>query len=222
MNRRLPADRFHTGVRLATLLLWVLAIVVTYVVLGFIAAPIVSQLSGLGVLVVAIAAIIVAQPLAWLAERQLLAHWPSGRSVELEPGGLVWRDRGTTCRVDFAQKVNFWRWRFSVKRRRSGRVPGNYHCFAIRLLQGDSVVSLYAFLSPTTAEALSTRIPFYELRRPDEPGKSALGGRDSIFLAAEHARWDQGAELEPGDFDTLMAHLAAHVPEFDRSAQSGI
>jgi hypothetical protein len=222
LGRLLPADRFHAGVRLATLALWLVAIVVAYLVLGFVAAQIFGPLSGLGTLLLVVAAVVVAQPLAWLGERQLLARWPSGRAVQLEPGALVWRDHGPTSRLDLGQKVNYWRWRFPIKRQRSGRVPSNHHCFAIRLVQGDSVVTLYAFLSPVTADALAARYPFYELRRPNEPSKAALGGRDSIYMAAEHARWDAGAELEPGDFEALVAHLAAHLPEFDRSAQSGV
>jgi len=222
VGRVLPADRFHSGVRLATLGLWVLSIVVVYFVLMFIATRIFGSLSGPGFLGVILVAVVVAQPLAWLGEKQLQVRWPSGRAAELEPGALIWRDRGPTARLDLGQKVNFWRWRFAIKRRQSGRVPANYHCFAVRLVQGDSVVTLYSFLSPARAEALAAQHPFYELRRPNEPGKTALGGRDSIFLAAEHTRWEQGGELDPSDFEALMAHLAASLPDFDRSAQSGV
>src|SRR5712692_2906400 len=112
LGRLLPADRYHAGVRLAALVVW-------------------------------LAAIVVAQPLAWLAEKQLLIHWPSGRAVELEPGQLTWRDRAQTVRLDLRQKVNYWRWHFSVRRRHGGRIPSNYHCVAMRLVQGDAVISLY-------------------------------------------------------------------------------
>jgi len=222
LGRLLPADRFHTGVRLATLGLWVLSIVVAYLVLLVVATQIFGPLPGPGVLLVILAAVVIAQPLAWLGEKQLLARWPSGRAVQLEPGGLVWRDRGPTARLDLGQKVNFWRWRFSVKRRRSGRVPGNYHCFALRLVQGDTLLTLYSFLPPATAEALAARYPFYELRRPNDPGKTPLGGRDSMFLAAERTRWEEGAELEPADFEALLAHLSASLADFERAAQSGV
>jgi hypothetical protein len=222
LGRLLPADRFHAGVRVATLILWLASLVLSYVVLNIFASQIFGPLSGLGVLLLLIAAVVVAQPLAWLAEKQLLARWPSGRAVELEPGVLDWRDHGQSARMDLRQKVNYWRWRFAVGRRRSGRVPANHHCFAIRLVQGDSVASLYTFLSPTAAGALAGRYPFYELRRPNDPGKTSLGGRESIYLAAEHTRWEEGAELEPGDFEALVDHLAPYVPEFARSAQSGV
>jgi hypothetical protein len=209
-------------VRVATLVVWLLAIVVAYVVLGFIATPILGPLNGTGALLLLLAAVVAAQPLAWLGEKQLLAHWPSGRSAQLEPGALIWRDRGPATRLDLGQKVNYWRWRFSVGKRRKGRIPGNHHCFAVRLVQDDTVLSLYSFLSPASASALAARFPFYELRRPNDPAKSALGGRDAIYLAAEHSRWDDGAEFEPGDFETLVGHLAAYLPDFPRSTQSGV
>lgn len=221
MGRLLPADRYHTGVRLATLGLWLAAVVASYAVLSLLANPIFGLQTGLGDLLLLVAAVVVAQPLAWLGERQLLAHWPSGRAAQLEPGALVWRDRPATYRLDLSQKVNFWRWRFAV-RRRSGRVPGNHHCFAIRLVQGDTLVTLYTFLPPAAADSLSGRYPFYELRRPNDPGKTTLGGRDAIYMAAEHVRWEDGAELEPADFEALLGHLAASLPDFAHSTQSSV
>ena len=41
-------------------------------------------------------------------------------------------------------------------------------------------------------------------------------------MAAEHTRWEEGAELEPADFEALITHLAANLPDFARSAQSGV
>lgn len=222
LPRLLPADRFHAGVRVATLLMWFASIVVAYVVLGLIATKIFGPLSGLGVLLLLVVAVVAAQPIAWLGEKQLLARWPSGRAAELQPDAVDWRDGSQSVRLELGQQINYWRWRFLVRRRRGGRVPGNHYCFAVRLLQGDSAVALYTFLSPTAADALAARYAFYELRRPKDPGKTALGGRDSIYLAAEYARWDSGAELDPPDFEALVAHLAAYVPEFARSAQSGV
>jgi hypothetical protein len=222
LGRLLPADRFHAGVRVATLVAWVLSTVIAFGLLSVVATALFGLLSGLGVLLVVLGAVLVAQPLAWLAEKTLLQRWPSGRAAQLEPGALVWREPNRSVRLDLGQKVNYWRWRFPVKRQRSGRVPGNFHCCAVRLVQGDEVVTLYAFLPPAVAERLAGRYPFYELRRPNDPGKTPLGGRDSMFLAAEHARWDSGAELDPADFEALAEHLAAYLPEFNRAAQSGV
>ena len=131
------------------------------------------------------------------------------------------RARGQSIRLELGPRLNYWRWRFAVRRRRGGRVPSGHFCYAIRLVQGDSVISLYTFLAPAAATALAARTPFYELSRSKGADKPQLGGRDAMYLAAEHARWDTGAELEVADFEALLAHLAAGVPDFERSAQSG-
>ena len=157
-GRPLPADRFHGGVRLAALGLWLLAIVVVYVVISTVIGLLLGPVSGVGIVIVLIAAVVLAQPLAWLGEKQLVAHWPSGRAVVLEPGAIIWHDRGQTARLELGPRLNYWRWRFKVQRRRGGRVPTGHYCFAIRMVQGDTVVSLYTFLSPAAATALSARI----------------------------------------------------------------
>ena len=221
-GRTLPADRFHTGVRITSMALWFLTIVVVYIVLRLIVEALLGPVVGIGTLVLIVLAVVAAQPLAYLAERQLMRRWPSGRAMALEPGALVWRERDSAVRLDLRETVNFWRWRFAIKRRRGGRIPAGHHLFALRLVQGDNVVSVYAFLAPAAAEALAAKCAFYELRRPSEQGKLALGGREALFLTAEDARWRTGAELEPADFQALLDHLAAHLPEFGRAPASGM
>ena len=141
--RHLPADRFHAGVRMATLAAWFGAIVLVYAVLAVIVSAIIAPATGAGAALLAVIALFLAQPLAFLVEKQIVARWPSGRHVRLEPGALLWTDKSISVRLDVAQKVNYWRWRFAVKRRRGGRVPVGHHCFAIRLVQSDTLVTLY-------------------------------------------------------------------------------
>ncbi|MBI4769020.1 MAG: hypothetical protein HY784_01050 [Chloroflexi bacterium] len=170
----------------------------------------------------ALGAVFLAQPLAYLGEKKLVALWPSGRALELEAGALSLREKSGTVRVDLspAGKVNFWRWRFVVRGRQGGRVPNGHHCFAIHLVQNDASFSLYAFLSPKQADALAARYAFYELRRATEAGKRTLSGREAVYVAAKKKRWEAGAELDPADFETLLAHLAAHVAEFAATSAS--
>jgi hypothetical protein len=99
-------------------------------------------------------------------------------------------------------------------------VPNGHHCLAIRLVQDERSAIFYAFLPAAKSEALNQRGSFYELRRSNDAGKHPLGGRDATFLSAEHARWEQGAELEPVDFETLIVYLHAHVPDFAAAAAS--
>ncbi len=219
--RELRADRFHTGLRIAALAAWLASVILVFVALRLVLSAILGSVTGIGVLVLAVVAVTLGQPLAWLAEKGLLARWPSGRAVQLEPTHLVWRDKARVVDLDLGQKLNFWRWRFEVRGRRGGRVPSGHFCYALRLVQGDTELSLFAFLAPAQADALSRAYPFYELRRTSDAGKQALGGREALFLAAEHKRWEAGAELDPPDLDALLAYLNERLPDFKASAASG-
>jgi hypothetical protein len=221
LPRELPADRFHAGVRLGVLAAWLVSVVVVFVVLRALVAAVLGPVGGVGLLLLIVVAVGCAQPLAWLAERALMQRWPSGRAARLTPNHLSWKDKTKTSELDLGQKVNFWRWQFEVKQRRSGRVPTGHHCLAIRLVQGDTEISLYSFMPLAKAQAITKEYPFYELRRSSDKGKQSLGGRDALFLAAEHTRWENGAELDPADFHALMAHLGAHLEGFGSSATVG-
>jgi len=218
--RDLPADRYHGGVRVAALGIWLVAIVAAYVVLRWLAGLILGEMAGLGTLLLVVLAVVAAQPLAYLGERQLVKRWPSGKALRLEPGGLVWREGSSATKFKLDQPMSYWRWRFVVKRRRGGRVPGGHHLLALRLVQGEAEVSVYTFLAPAAAEALAARVSFYELRRPSDTGRPGLGGREAVYLASEEARWASGAELDPADFETLLAHLAARATAFASSPAS--
>ncbi len=221
LSRELPADRFHAGVRVASMGAWFLAVVAVFVLVRLIFNAVLGPVAGLGLLLVMIVAVAAAQPLAWLAEKALVRRWPSGRAARLAPGRLTWDDKGKTRELDLRQKVNYWRWRFEVKQRRSGRVPTGHNCMAIRLVQTDTELSLYSFMPPAKAAALAADYPFYELHRSADKGKQALGGRDALFLAAEHTRWETGAELDAADFEALLAHLDAHLEGFRASPTVG-
>jgi hypothetical protein len=222
-GRALPADRFHSGLRLATLAAWVIAVALVFgagrVVVHAIFGP---AAAGSAALLLAVAAIVLAQPLAYWAEKRLLSVWPSGRAVRLEDGALTLQEKTGAVRIDLAQKIGYWRWRFEIRGRRGGRVPSGHHCLAVRLIQNERAVSLYAFASPKQMMALMSDYAFHEIRRSGDKGPRAasVGARESVLLAAERERWDSGAELEPGDFETLLAYLAAHVPEFAASPSS--
>jgi hypothetical protein len=221
MGRDLPADRFHAGVRLAVLVAWLGSVIIVFFLLRAIVDAVLGPVAGVGLLVLIIVAVAAAQPLAYLAERVAMQRWPSGRAVHLAPGRLTWRDKGKAVDLDLSQKVNFWRWQFEVRQRRSGRVPTGHHCLALRLVQTENEINLYTFVPPAKAAAILKDFPFYELRRPSDKSTKALGGRDAMFLAAEHTRWETGAELDGADFRALLEHLDAHLEGFRGSATVG-
>jgi hypothetical protein len=210
----LQVDRYHTGVRLAALAMWFGVIMALYL-LGrglFVLAG--GEISAASLLVLVVGALLLAQPVARWGEKQLVARWTSGRSLVLEPGAVTLREKSGAQRIDLTQKVNYLRWRFEIRGRRGGRVPTGHYCAAIRLTQTDAAFGVYTFLAPKAAEALSARYRFYEVRGSNDKEKPPPGGRDAAFLAAERARWESGAEVDPADFDALLEHLAAAVPEF--------
>ncbi len=213
-GRVLPADRFHPGVRLAALAIWFGAIALIYFTGNLLFSLAGGALTGASFLVLTLGAMLLAQPVARWGERLLIARWPSGRAVQLGAGALTLHEKSGAVRIDLRQKVNYWRWRFVIRRTRGGRVPNGHACMAARLAQNEAAVSVYAFLSPKQTEALAARYPFYELRAPSDKDRPLLGGRDAMYLAAEKARWESGAEVDPADFETLLDYLAGSVPEF--------
>lgn len=219
--QELRADRYHLGVRLAALGAWLAAIVIVYAAGWWLLRLILGEAVGVAVVLLFVVALFLSQPLARWGEYQLIRFWPSGRAVQLEPEAIVLKEKSSTARINLAQKVNFWRWRFEIRNRRGGHVPNGHHCLAIRLVQSDTTFSLYALVSPAQAASLMERYPFYQLHSPSEKGRSAaLGGRDAIYLAAENARWADGAELDPPDFEALLHHLETHVLDFTVASAS--
>ncbi|MBP7694497.1 MAG: hypothetical protein KA764_21430 [Anaerolineales bacterium] len=218
--RHWPLDRYHAGVRLASLVWW--AAVTAGLFFGGVglAQWVAGEAANWLWLPWLIVCLLASQPLGRWGERVLQARWPSGRSLEAQGARLVLREPAGAQTFDLTQKVNYWRWCFQVRERRGGRVPNGYRCYALRLIQAVGAVEagacVYAFLPPAAAEAVNGRYAFYELRRPQEPPLAAgvLGGRDPAFLAVEKLRWEMGAELEPADFQLLLEHLAARLPDF--------
>lgn len=217
--RRLLADRFHIGVRLASLAWWLVATIVIFVAGAWLASTLLGGATWVWLpwLVVTLLA---SQLWGRWGEQRLLQSWPSGRAVELNGARLALHEKSGPQVFDLSRKVNFSRWRFLIKERRGARVPQGHFCCAIRLMQADAgntaSATLYAFVPPPQAEALKERFPFYDLRPAKEAGaqNAPLGGRDATFLAAEKVRWENGAELDAADFEVLLDHLNAQVPEF--------
>lgn len=213
----LPLDRFHTGVRLATLGWWVAATAALYFIGLFIFSLFLGEGQGWVWLPWLIVVLLLSQFIGRWGERQLLRRWPSGRHLELASRRLQFTDKGQAHAISFAHTLNYWRWHFVIRNRRAGRVGNGYHCCAVRLMQDEADFCVYAFLPPDQYKALMERYKFYELRPPNDatPKTGTLGGRDAAFLNAEKLRWDNGAELEPADFDAFLAYLKRQHPEFD-------
>lgn len=215
--RTLPLDRFHTGVRLATLGWWVTATAALYVLGLMLSSVFLGEGQGWVWLPWLIVVLLLSQFIGRWGEKQLLQRWPSGRKLELAPGQLTFTDKGQTHTLNFAHIINYWRWQFVVRNRRAGRVANGSVCCALRLMQDEADFCVYAFLPLNQYKALAERYKFYELRPSNDanPKPGTLGGRDAAFLNAEKLRWDNGAELEPADFDAFLVYLKRQHPEFE-------
>jgi len=215
----LHADRFHAGVRLTALGVWALCILLFYFVAEWLWTAVLGAGSWLVFLVIAV---FLSQPIIYFSEKRILRWWPSGRAARLEAGQLIWRDKKQTLNFNLTphHKVNYWRWRFTVRRNR-GRVRDGYQCCALRLVQGEQACALYTFLPPERAKELGERYAFHSLQPPAPGQKPALnGGLEAILLTAEEERWSTGAELDPDDFEILLAHLASYLPAFHQQTTS--
>lgn len=213
----LRADRYHSGVRFTALGLWLAAIAALFFLGRWLGGLLlVGGVTGFGVLVLMAAAFVAAQPVAYLAERQLIKFWPSGRAVQLDGRLLRLHQPGADKLIRLDQPLAFRRWRFEVRTRRGGHVPKGHHCLALRLAQDDQVVALYAFCSPAVMQDLAARFAFYQVRGAKETGAPAgdTAGRDPAYLEAENDRWVFGAELEAGDFERLLTAVAPGVTGF--------
>lgn len=221
--RHLPADRFHSKVRLGALGLWLVIVGLLYG-LGYVIWQVFIDPSATGAwFPLLLGALLLSQPLARVAEQQLMRIWPSGRAVSLDAGTLIMREKSGLQPFDLnGGAVNYWRWYFKVVNRRSGRVSNGDLVCALRLVQGEREANLYAFIPKKQADSFLTRYSFYELKPLSETtkGKMILGGHDAVYRAAERTRWELGAELDPLDFEATLAHLAMHLPNFKTNASS--
>lgn len=230
--RQLPVDRFHTGVRLASLGWWAVATASLYVAGLTVWQAVFGTEQGWFWMPWIIATLLLSQPLGRWGEQQLMTLWPSGRALNLDGARLTLTEKHGAQTFDLNRRLSYWRWYFIIRERRAGRVPNGHYCCALRLVQDDGAgasasASLYAFLPPKDAQLLLDQFPAYELRpsaptrlpgtSPATPAPAAnphLAGRDPAFLAAEQTRWESGAELEAEDFSALLRHLQPQVAEF--------
>lgn len=221
--RHLPADRFHSKVRLGALGLWLVILGLLYG-LGYVLWQAFIDPSATGAwLPLLLGTLLLSHPLARVAERQLVRIWPSGRAVSLEAGTLIMREKSEVRPFYLnGSAVNYWRWYFKVTNRRSGRVSNGDLVCALRLVQGEREAILYAFIPKKQADSFLDRYTFYELKPLSETtkGKMTLGGHDAVYRTAEKTRWELGAELDPVDFDAALAHLAAHLLNFKTNSSS--
>jgi hypothetical protein len=213
-------DATHLGVRTV-----VVGVMMIGVLLGLLIMPAVERSLGLKDVAAMCSRLIVALVLgiglASGAERLLQRIWPSGRSLHVDQHKIMLRQRqrqAAAVVVEWDEPIQALAWHFKVGTRRA-LVPRGWHCLACRLAQGDAAITLYTFMPLHQATSLDIWPAFDELAAPR---RRILAGRElqhplseSPYMAqlhmAERERWQDGAELQPPDFQEVVENIATRV-----------
>lgn len=214
---QMPIDSEHIGIRTLMPLLAIAGLVGGFV-LGSIIAPMIDEaLSGLCVsLFMAVIGLLV---VTQLGERLIKSHWTSGREVEVDRSQLALVDKrrrdAPQLTLRWHEGVGIYAWYFIVPTRRS-RVPKGWYCTAIRLVQGEQQMILYAFLSPEVAHSLTHFTDwFVHLHNKKEREQMSVtdvraSAEQERFRRLESHRWFDGAELNAADFLAVMQLVDRH------------
>lgn len=203
---QLQVDREHNGLRLATVALFLIVGVVTFLIANSLIAS-----EGLNLLA-AIIAFAVAAVSARLAEPTLKRIWPSKRILEIDAeGARLIHDTTVQSNIMAEATANAYYWCFKIPRR--GRMPKGWYVIACALQQDDTFIATYAFASPENMERLKELKDFTELHSEDKKAKTAkaeslrLAGEQRRLRVAEEHRWHDGAELTVPDFEAFIKRL---------------
>lgn len=202
----LQVDREHNGLRLATVALFLVVGVVTFLIANTLIAS-----EGLNLLA-AIIAFAVAALVARFAEPTLKRMWPSKRLLELDAtGARLINDSTIQSNILAEATANVYYWCFKIPRR--GRMPKGWYVIACALQQDDTFIAAYTFASPENMERLKQLKEFTELHSEDKKAKAAkaeslrLAGEQRRLRVAEEHRWHDGAEMTVPDFEAFIERL---------------
>jgi hypothetical protein len=125
-----------------------------------------------------------------------------------------------------------WYFRLSGYSRggRERRASPKWYCLACELQQEESRLIVFTFMPPQRAESIIQKkegpVVFHQIlpaelqtnsvrsrlgppSRPSIPNQ-LLHSKDGRYWLAERRRWEQGVELAPDDFETLLAFAQTH------------
>lgn len=134
----------------------------------------------------------------------------------------------------WAKPMRFTNWYFRLDRYTRGgrerRVSPKWFCLATELQQDENRLIVFTFMPPQQADELFHKkhdpLAFHQIlpaelqtdslrgrlgppSRPSIPNQ-LLHSKDGRYWLAERRRWEQGIELTPQDFETLLAYAQTH------------
>lgn len=210
-------DITHTGIRLAVLL----TMAGMTVAGAFLIIPAIARLLNLPeaatLCVSALGGIALGLGTGWGLETLLKRVWPSGRSLLVSADGIMLHNRSAEpIHLAWSKRLNVLSWHFVIREGRAW-VPRGWYCVACRLTQEDNVITLYAFMKPSQAQAMPRWASFEQLlsrkRAPKKGEEHHLKqvSEQGQLRAAEKDRWAEGVEMSPQDFISLVTDLDKRV-----------
>ncbi|NDJ84734.1 MAG: hypothetical protein GYB66_02505 [Chloroflexi bacterium] len=210
-------DPEHIGIRTMMPILAAIGLIGGYV-LGDVVTGLIDETVGSLCTSIALALIgLVA--LTQFGERVIKPRWSSGRRLFVDRAYLTMRDKRRKPATETTmpwQAIKAQAWYFTVPTRKS-RVPKGWFCTAVRLVQDDDELILYAFLKPEIAQEM----PGFErwfTRLRDKKERETLANTDTRaasqqerYRRLEGKRWNDGAELTGEDFVAVMELVDQHA-----------
>lgn len=232
------AEPEHDGIRVTVLLALIVGLIVGFFVINWLVTLLSGgQVRDFNLVVSCVGAFPFAFLVIFLTELILKRTWPSGITLELQSAPtqmLTLRtDQGNHRPFTLGESYAQLNWFFSLKGYPRGgreRRPSNrWFCMAIEVQQDDEQLSLYAYMPPKRMEALTqeeeTAVSFHQIFPPDlydtsirarigQPTRpniptDIIRSTSGRYWLAERRRWQDGIELSPDDFETLVQFLAS-------------
>lgn len=212
-----PLDAEHGGIRLLLPILSIGGFFVVFLLVSSLNLPNAADYIGCLAFAAGIAA---AVGIAFGADRLLKRIWPSNRVLLLNDQALTLRDKrrpdnDRTLRL--GERINALSWRFTVKRG-SARVQRGWTMLGMQLMQDEQTMTLYTFMPPKQAEALTLYRAFVALAARSDINDGKLSLRETAaqkrLLSAEDERWREGGEIDREHFQQLLDQLQPHVADW--------
>lgn len=212
-----PLDAEHGGIRLLLPLLSIAAFILIFVLISSLNLPNTADYIGCLAFAVGVAA---AVGTAFVADRLLKRLWPSSRQLVFDDQLVSLHDKrhpenDRTLRL--AERINALAWRFTVKRG-SARVQRGWTMLGMQLMQDERTLTLYTFMPPKQAEALTLYRAFVALAARSDINDGKLSLRETAaqkrLLTAEDERWREGGEIDRAHFQQLLDQLQPHVADW--------
>lgn len=233
----LHADAEHGGLRTAVFFSLILILILAYFLIRLLLRLTLGSVPDYGALVACGGALPLALLAIWGLEKGLKRVWHSGRSLHLDSEGIQVQNRvAQNVQLYWGPNMTVTGWGFKLsdypRAGRERRLSKRWWCVGLQVQDGNRRALAYTFAPPRQAQAwMAQPLPgdaFHELDLeqvytpptiprpftppsvPEIPGR-LLAGTNGRFWLAEKRRMEEGFELEPDDFEILLARVRANV-----------